>query len=73
MIRIARTIIETKEGTLSTWIITRKVFIFGILVYNYHMEENGYNDKKQDIGFHTGHNAPLFINDFLPTSAVLAE
>jgi len=59
MIKVIRTITESKNGDQSTWITTRKVFLLCILVYNYRMEETGSNVKKPEIGFQTGGISPL--------------
>jgi hypothetical protein len=50
MIRVTLNITETKDGSQSTWITTRKVFVFGILFYSFLMTETGSNDKR-NIGF----------------------
>jgi hypothetical protein len=60
MIRISHTITETKDGNRSTWITTRKVFVFGILFYSFSMTETGSNDKR-NIGFQTGGIPPITI------------
>jgi hypothetical protein len=60
MIRIILNITETKDGTQSTWVTIRKIFIFGILFYSFLMTETGSNDKR-NIGFQTGGVPPITL------------
>lgn len=62
MIKVTRTITEQKIESQSIWTTTRKVYVCGILVYNYQMTEQGYNDKKNDIGFQGGYGHILPTN-----------